>query len=87
MGCEIQDLTRQAQVEDWAAANKPEAVFGAAAKVGGILANDSQPAEFIYDNLAVQTNNIDVAHRSGGAKAHVPRFKLHLSQVRTAAHG
>jgi len=67
-GRETLDLTRQAQVEDWVATNKPDAVFIAAAKVGGIVANDTQPAEFIYDNLAVQTNIIDAAHRAGVRK-------------------
>jgi GDP-L-fucose synthase len=62
------DLTRQADVEAWIAATKPEVVFVAAAKVGGILANDSQPADFIYTNLAVQTNVIDAAYRAGVQK-------------------
>lgn len=74
-GCELLtverqslDLTRQAQVEDWLAQHRPDAVFVAAAKVGGIFANDTLPAEFIYSNLAVQTNVIDAAYRSGVAK-------------------
>ena len=55
------DLRRQSDVEDWIAQNKPEAVFIAAAVVGGILANDSRPAEFIYDNLAIEANLIHAA--------------------------
>jgi GDP-L-fucose synthase len=47
---------------------KPEYVFLAAARVGGILANSSRPAEFIYDNLAIELNVIDAAYRSGVAK-------------------
>jgi hypothetical protein len=62
------DLTRQADVETWFAATKPEAVFVAAAKVGGIPANDSQPAEFIHSDLAIQTNVIDAAYRAGVQK-------------------
>jgi GDP-L-fucose synthase len=62
------DLRRQAQVEQWIGDQKPDAVVLAAAKVGGILANDSQPAEFIYDNLAIELNIIDAAYRSGVAK-------------------
>ena len=62
------DLTRQADVEAWMMANKPDAVFMAAAKVGGILANDSYPAEFIYSNLAIQSNVIEAAHRCGVQK-------------------
>jgi GDP-L-fucose synthase len=62
------DLRRQSDVEDWMADNKPEAVFIAAAVVGGILANDSRPAEFIYDNLAIEGNIIHAAAKLGVAK-------------------
>ena len=54
-------------------------VFLAAAKVGGIEANDSHPAEFLRDNLVIQTNVIDAAYRHGVAQAAVPRLELHLS--------
>jgi GDP-L-fucose synthase len=62
------DLTRQADVEAWMAANKPDAIVLAAAKVGGILANDTRPAEFIHDNLVIETNIIHAAHKAGVAK-------------------
>jgi GDP-L-fucose synthase len=62
------DLTRQADVEQFFAAHKPAYVFLAAARVGGILANDSHPAEFLRDNLAIQTNIIDAAYRNGATK-------------------
>ncbi len=62
------DLTRQDQVERWMAANRPEAVFLAAAKVGGIHANNTYPAEFIRDNLAIETNIIHAAWQTGVAK-------------------
>jgi GDP-L-fucose synthase len=62
------DLRRQADVEDWIAETKPEAVFIAAAVVGGILANDSRPAEFLYDNLAIEANVIHAAAKLGVAK-------------------
>jgi GDP-L-fucose synthase len=62
------DLTRQAQVEQFFAEARPAYVFMAAAKVGGILANDSSPAEFLRDNLAIQTNIIDAARSHGAAK-------------------
>ena len=62
------DLTRQADVDSWFAAHRPEVVIMAAAKVGGIHANDSYAAEFIRDNLAVQTNVIDAAYRNGTRK-------------------
>ncbi len=74
-GCEILtvgrdalDLRRQAEVEDWMAAHKPEAVFLAAATVGGILANSTRPAEFLYDNLAIETNVIHGAWKTGVSK-------------------
>jgi GDP-L-fucose synthase len=62
------DLRRQAEVEDWMAAARPDVVFLAAATVGGILANDTRPAEFLYDNLAIETNVIEAARRTGVAK-------------------
>ena len=55
------DLRQQGAVEAFFAAHRPEYVFLAAAKVGGILANDTYPAEFLRDNLAIQTNVIDAA--------------------------
>ncbi|MDQ1314553.1 MAG: GDP-L-fucose synthase [Pseudomonadota bacterium] len=59
------DLTSQAAVEEFFAAEKPDYVFLAAAKVGGIHANNTYPAEFIRDNLAIQTNIIHAAYRNG----------------------
>jgi GDP-L-fucose synthase len=64
----IVDLRRQAEAEDWLAAHRPDAVFVAAAKVGGIYANDTQPADFLYDNLAIATNVIAASHRVGVRK-------------------
>src|SRR2546429_9189294 len=52
------DLTDQSQVKKFFALERPEYVFLAAAKVGGILANSTYPAEFIYQNLLIQTNVI-----------------------------
>jgi GDP-L-fucose synthase len=62
------DLTVQAQVEAFFAAERPEYVFLAAARVGGIHANSSYPAEFIRDNLAIQTHVIHAAWQSGVRK-------------------
>lgn len=59
------DLTCQRSVADFFARERPEYVILAAAKVGGILANNSYPAEFIYDNLCIQNNVIHSAWRSG----------------------
>jgi len=64
----VLDLTRQESVERWMAEKQPQAVFLAAAKVGGILANDSFPAEFLYENLAIETNIIHAAWKSGVEK-------------------
>ncbi len=65
VGREALDLRRQADVEAWMAAERPQAVFVAAATVGGIEANDSRPAEFIADNLAIAANVIHSAHLVG----------------------
>lgn len=62
------DLDRQAAVEDWFRAVRPDAVFLAAAKVGGIHANSTRPAEFLYENLAIETNVIHAAWRAGVQK-------------------
>ncbi|NVL90173.1 MAG: GDP-L-fucose synthase, partial [Desulfobacterales bacterium] len=62
------DLERQAQVESFFQEQRPEYVFLAAARVGGILANNSFPAEFIYSNIMVQTNVIHSAYRTGVKK-------------------
>jgi len=62
------DLTSQQDVNDFFAQEKPDAIFLSAAKVGGIHANDIYPAEFIRDNLLIQTNIIDAAYRNNAKK-------------------
>jgi GDP-L-fucose synthase len=62
------DLCNQAAVFDWFAAKKPQAVFLAAAKVGGIHANNTLRAEFLHDNLAIAANVIHAAHLNGCGK-------------------
>jgi GDP-L-fucose synthase len=62
------DMCRQDAVENWMAAEKPEVVFMAAAKVGGIHANNTMPAEFIYENLMVEANIIHSAWKVGVEK-------------------
>jgi GDP-L-fucose synthase len=62
------DLTDQAAVRVFFASERPEQVYLAAAKVGGILANDTRPAEFIQDNLVIQSNVIDAAYQNGTKK-------------------
>lgn len=74
-GCELLtadrrelDLTRQAETEAWMAAERPQAVVLAAARVGGILANAAQPADFLRDNLLIQTNVVAAAQAAGVEK-------------------
>lgn len=73
-GCEILtaprsvDLREQQPVRDWFARNRPDAVIVAAAKVGGILANDSFPAQFLYDNLMIEANLIEAARQHDAQK-------------------
>src|SRR5258707_385094 len=62
------DLRRQTEVEALFARLRPEAVFLAAARVGGIVANDRSPANFLYDNLMIAANVIDAARRNGVEK-------------------
>jgi GDP-L-fucose synthase len=62
------DLRDQAAVSGWFAEKRPQVVFLAAAKVGGIVANDTLRAEFIYDNLIIATNVIHAAHLNGAEK-------------------
>lgn len=59
------DLTAQADVADFLATERPDAVIVAAAKVGGILANNTYPAEFIYENLMIETNLIHQSWANG----------------------
>ena len=74
-GCEIitverdrADLRSQSAVASWMKDVRPQAVFLAAAKVGGIYANETRPAEFLYDNLMIETNIINTAHVTGVEK-------------------
>jgi GDP-L-fucose synthase len=62
------DLKRQDQVERWMARETPEAIFLAAATVGGIHANSTRPAEFLHDNLTIGANVIEAARQAGVAK-------------------
>ena len=74
-GCEVVTITRsQADLRDpaavsaWMERAAPQAIFMAAAKVGGILANDTRPAEFLYDNLMIEANITEAAYRGGVEK-------------------
>src|SRR5258708_9078664 len=75
------DLANQCAVERFFSETRPEYVFVAAAKVGGIVANDTSPADFIFDNLRIATNVIHEAYRSGvkrmlflGSSCAYPKF-------------
>ncbi len=65
---DIVDMRRQGAVEGWMADRKPDAVFVAAATVGGIYANDTRPADFLYDNLAIEANIIEASRQTGVGK-------------------
>jgi GDP-L-fucose synthase len=74
-GCDILTTTRrdvdlrlQSETRAWMQDTKPDAIFLAAAKVGGILANNTYPADFIYDNLMIEANVIEAAYRIGVEK-------------------
>jgi len=58
------NLLRQSDVKAWTADNKPDAIFLAAAKVGGIVANDTYPAQFLYENTMIASNIIHAAHEA-----------------------
>jgi GDP-L-fucose synthase len=62
------DLKDSGKTYDWVAVAKPDVVVLAAAKVGGILANDTYPAEFLFDNLMIEANIIEGARRAGAAR-------------------
>jgi GDP-L-fucose synthase len=62
------DLVDQTSVSRWINDTKPDLIFLAAAKVGGILANATYPAEFLYENLMIEANVINAAHHAGVAK-------------------
>jgi GDP-L-fucose synthase len=64
----VLDLRQQTNVDQWVSHSKPDVIFLAAARVGGIQANDDYPAEFLYDNLAIETNVIEAARRNGVVK-------------------
>lgn len=63
-GRDVVDLKRQSAVEAFIADTRPDAIVMAAAKVGGILANDRFPADFLYDNLIIEANLFEAAHRN-----------------------
>ncbi len=67
-GRDTLDLMRQAQVEAWVAANRPDVVIVAAARVGGIAANAARPVDFLHDNLMIEANIMRAAADTGVAK-------------------
>ncbi|WP_421861401.1 GDP-L-fucose synthase [Oceanicaulis sp.] len=77
------DLTQQDATRDWLERARPDAVFVPAAKVGGILANDTYPADFLYENLMIAANIIHAAHAVGvekllflGSSCIYPKFSV-----------
>ena len=79
------DLTRQSDVEAWMDEWRPEAVFLAAAKVGGIVANSTSPVDFLEDNLSIATNVIHAAARAWRRETSLPWLLLHLPEIRRTA--
>ena len=80
-GRETVDLKRQTEVEAFLRNERPDVVVMAAAKVGGILANDSFPADFLYDNLMIEANIVEASHQVGvvrflflGSSCSYPKF-------------
>ena len=67
-GRDVLDLIDQAQVRQWMAHKQPQVMVVAAAKVGGILANSTYPADFLYNNLMIEANLIEAAHQAGVEK-------------------
>ncbi|MEO5808358.1 GDP-L-fucose synthase [Devosia sp.] len=63
-GRDVVDLKRQSEVEAYLKSSRPDVIIMAAAKVGGILANDTLPAEFLYDNLIIEANVMQAAHEA-----------------------
>ena len=79
------DLERQEQAEGFLSATKPDVVLVAAAKVGGIHANNAYPAEFIAKNLAIDLNTIQGSYKAGVKKLLFLGLLLHLSKIRPPA--
>ena len=82
------DLRDQAAVNYWFRANRPEYVYLVAGTVGGILANSTRPAEFIYDNMMIHATVVHAAHQYRREEAAVSRQLLHLpARLRPADDG
>src|SRR5216683_4860613 len=93
-GREAVDLRDQQTVDRWFGEHRPDAVFLAAARVGGIYANNLQPGDFLYDNLALETNVIEAARRARvaklvffGSSCVYPRMAQQQMQERTLLNG
>ena len=87
-GCEVVtapretvDLRRPDSLERWMRDVRPQAVFLAAARVGGIYANDTRPAELIYDNLAIQTTVVEAAPKQLGSQVAVGELTQFLPPI------
>jgi GDP-L-fucose synthase len=80
------DLKRQADVEKFFSEEKPEYVFLAAAKVGGIVANNSYPADFMYENMMIEMNVIKSAFDNQAKKTIILRFIMHISPISSPAY-
>ena len=72
------DLRDQAAVNYWFRGHRPEYVYLVAGTVGGILANSTRPAEFIYDNMMIHATVVHASYVHSGEEAALPRQLLHL---------
>ena len=75
------DLTRQKETEDFFDRQRPDYVFLSAARVGGILANSTYTADFIYQNIMIAANVVQASYKYGVKKNAEPWLDLHLSQI------
>jgi GDP-L-fucose synthase len=87
VGRDAVDLTRQDDVNNWLNAQKPDAVFIAAATVGGIQVNNTRPAEFLYDNLVIDNEHYPCRQNHWCGKTYVFGLSLHLPKARGSTHG
>ena len=75
------NLVNQAEVNDWMNAVKPDAIVLAAAKVGGIQANNNFPVDFLYENLMIEANIIHAAHLNNVERMLFLRIFVYLSKI------
>jgi nucleoside-diphosphate-sugar epimerase len=81
------DFRRQSHVEEWMALHRPRVMFLTAGRVGRIHANDTFPADFLYDNLFIEANIIHAAYRTGVEKLRAMLVLVQVSATKTSRSG